>query len=139
MFRTNLSTGLPNSVVPDLLENYGHNHLPTPPKPSVLKMLLTQILDFMVIILIIVAIVEVAMGDPDPAYVLTVVIVLNVVIGFSQEYQANKALEALSSLSVPKVRVMSLFLQLHGIVGSLTFSFSGASSSRWQNGRSRCA
>ncbi|KAI9139413.1 hypothetical protein BKA69DRAFT_1086161 [Paraphysoderma sedebokerense] len=106
MFRTNLSTGLPNSVIPDLLENYGHNHLPTPPKPSVLKMLLTQILDFMVIILIIVAIVEVAMGDPDPAYVLTVVIVLNVVIGFSQEYQANKALEALSSLSVPKARVL---------------------------------
>ncbi|ORZ31211.1 hypothetical protein BCR44DRAFT_119611 [Catenaria anguillulae PL171] len=106
MFKTNAETGLESSIVPALTDHYGKNELPPPPKPSALKMLWEQITDFMVLILILVAIVKFATGDPDPAYVIMVVVVMNVAIGFTQEYKANKALEALSSLSVPRARVL---------------------------------
>ncbi len=35
-----------------------------------------------------------------------IVIVVNVIIGFSQEYKANKAMDALTNLSVPKANVV---------------------------------
>ncbi|KAI9345199.1 hypothetical protein BDR26DRAFT_800529 [Obelidium mucronatum] len=106
MFGSDIRTGLPSAKVPILQAHYGPNTLPAPPKPSALKMLWTQLTDFMIIILIIAAITEFAMGDPDPAVVLLVVVVLNVIIGFSQEWRANRALEALLTLSVPKATVI---------------------------------
>ncbi|RUP45228.1 cation transporter/ATPase, partial [Jimgerdemannia flammicorona] len=44
--------GLPSEAVPALLERYGLNKLPDPPKPSVWRMLWTQLTDFMVLILL---------------------------------------------------------------------------------------
>ncbi|KAI9221588.1 hypothetical protein BC828DRAFT_404786 [Blastocladiella britannica] len=106
MFKTHPDDGLPARAIADLQEHYGRNELPPPPKPSVIKMLIGQVTDFMVLILIAVSILEFAMRDPDPAIVILIVVVLNVIIGFTQELQANRALEALSSLSVPRARVI---------------------------------
>jgi magnesium-transporting ATPase (P-type) len=69
-------------------------------------MIWTQITDFMVIILIIAAIAAASMRDIKSCIVLLIVVVLNVIIGFVQEFKADRALEALMSLSVPKVRVV---------------------------------
>ncbi|KAI9353333.1 hypothetical protein DFJ73DRAFT_624448 [Zopfochytrium polystomum] len=106
MFGSNTTTGLPSSKIAELSAHYGCNQLPPPPKNSPLKMLWEQITDFMVIILIVAAIAEIATGDPNAAIVLFAVVFLNVVIGFTQEYKASKALEALSTLSVPKATVI---------------------------------
>ncbi|TPX67302.1 hypothetical protein CcCBS67573_g07541 [Chytriomyces confervae] len=106
MFGSDIHKGLPESSVPKLLAHYGPNALPPPPKPSILKMLWTQVTDLMVIILILAAIAEFAMNDPRAATVLLIVVVLNVIIGFSQEFKANRALEALLTLSVPKATVI---------------------------------
>ena len=70
-------------------------------------MLWTQLSDVMIIILIIVAIIEVAVDQDYRAFsVLIAVVVINVTIGFYQEFKAQKALSALSSLSVPKANVI---------------------------------
>ncbi|KAJ3079315.1 P-type ATPase [Rhizoclosmatium hyalinum] len=106
MFGSDIHRGLPSSKIAELQAHYGPNTLPAPPKPSVFKMLWAQLTDFMVLILIAAAIAEFAMKDPDPAIVLLVVVVMNVIIGFSQEYRANRALEALLTLSVPKATVI---------------------------------
>ncbi|TPX50204.1 hypothetical protein SeLEV6574_g01036 [Synchytrium endobioticum] len=106
MYRTDIKNGLTSDRIPELREHYGDNMLPDPPKPSALKMLWEQVSDFMIIILIIAAIAEGASGDPKGMIVLFIVVVINVIIGFSQEWKANKALEALMSLSVPKANVM---------------------------------
>ena len=87
-------------------EFYGRNILPTPPKASVLKMIFAQLTDFMVIVLILVAIVEFITGDDKAAYVLLFVVLINVTIGVTQEYKANQALEALLTLTVPKASVI---------------------------------
>lgn len=97
--------GLPTTVIETLHNHYGFNQLPNPPKPNALKMLWYQLTNVMVIILIIAAVIEAAEKDFNSMAVLLAVIVLNTVIGFSQEWKAGKTLNALMNLSVPKVNI----------------------------------
>jgi Ca2+-transporting ATPase len=120
MFGSDITQGLPSSRIPELAAHYGANKLPAPPKPSVLKMLWTQLTDFIVMILIAAAVADIIIGDPKAAVVLLAVVVLNVIIGFSQEYKANAALEALLTLSVPKVRFVFFFRSPMCVRPSLT-------------------
>ncbi|CAG8547234.1 10270_t:CDS:10 [Paraglomus occultum] len=106
MFRTSLTEGLDTASVQDRYKHYGPNKLPDPPKPSIIKMLLHQLTDFMVLILLAASIVTAAEKDFKAMAVLLVVIVLNTVIGFTQEYKANKALEALKKLNVAQAQVI---------------------------------
>ncbi|KAF9169744.1 P-type ATPase [Mortierella sp. AD010] len=106
MFRTSLDTGLPSEAIPALQEHYGKNILPQPPRTSVFKMLWTQFTDFMILLLLAVAVLMAATKDFIPMTVLLIVVVLNAIIGFTQEYKAGKALDALTKLSVPKAQVL---------------------------------
>lgn len=106
MFKIDKDKGLSSDSIETLRKHYGPNNLQPPPKPSPLKMLLGQIYNFMNIILIIATIVEICIGEYKDAIVLFVVIVINVVIGFTQEYKAEKALEALTSLTIPQALVV---------------------------------
>lgn len=104
--KTDKDNGLPEDLVPALREQYGFNQLPAPPRPNPFKMLWEQLTDFMVLILIAAAIVEAAEKDFNSMIVLLVVVVLNTIIGFSQEWKASKTLNALMNLSVPQARVI---------------------------------
>ncbi|KAF9978921.1 P-type ATPase [Actinomortierella ambigua] len=106
MFRTNLETGLPSEAIPSLQEHYGKNILPQPPAPSVFRMLFNQLKDFIILLLLAVAILNAATKEYIAMAVLLVVVVLNTIIGFTQEYKASKALDALTRLSVPKAQVL---------------------------------
>jgi len=106
MYRTSLETGLPSEAIPALQEHYGKNALPQPPKTSALKMLWAQLTDFMILLLLAVAVLMAATRDFIPMAVLLIVVVLNTIIGFTQEYKAGKALDALTKLSVPKAQVL---------------------------------
>lgn len=104
MYSSSTTTGLKSEQVELLRGYYGSNQLPAPPKASLFKMLWTQITDFMVVILLIASIVEAATGDLKSAVVLWIVVIINVVIGVTQEFKANQALEALLTLTVAKVK-----------------------------------
>ena len=106
MYGSSTTVGLSSEQVGRFRAYYGENRLPTPPKPSVLHMIWTQLTDFMIIILVIAAIAEMVVGDPKAAAVLLFVVVLNTIIGVAQEFKASQALEALMSLSVPKATVV---------------------------------
>ncbi|KAG0203395.1 P-type ATPase [Mortierella sp. NVP41] len=106
MYRTSLEKGLPSEAIPALQEHYGRNILPQPPRTSVFKMLWTQFTDFMILLLLAVAVLMAAVKDFIPMVVLLVVVVLNAIIGFIQEYKAGKALDALTKLSVPTAQVL---------------------------------
>ncbi|KAG0250782.1 P-type ATPase [Actinomortierella ambigua] len=98
--------GLPAEAIPSLQEHYGKNILPQPPAPSVFKMLINQLKDFIILLLLAVAILNAATKEYIPMAVLLIVVVLNTIIGFTQEYKASKALDALTRLSVPKAQVL---------------------------------
>lgn len=85
---------------------YGLNKLPDPPSKSAIKMLLGQLSDFMVLILLTVGIISLAMMDWIEAVVLFLVVISNVLIGFYQEFKAERTLQALKSFSVQAATVL---------------------------------
>lgn len=68
-------------------------------------MFLLQFRDLMILILVAAAIVSGLAGDIKDTIVILVIIVLNAVAGFIQEYRAEKALEALKKLSASPAKV----------------------------------
>ncbi len=67
--------------------------------------LLEQFTGIMVVILIISAVVSVILGETIDALVIMIIVVLNAILGFTQEYQAEQAMAALKRMAVPHVRV----------------------------------
>lgn len=116
---TDPERGLSAEDVQRLREQYGPNALPPPPKPSIVKQILSQFLNPLVGTLLAAAAIAVAVavwghepGSPrgwarfsDAIAILTIVIV-NALIGFYQERKAEKALDALMKLSAARCRVV---------------------------------
>ncbi len=63
-----------------------------------------QITGVLVIVLIIAALVSALLGDLADAVVILLIVILNTVLGFWQEYRAEQAMAALKRLAVPVVR-----------------------------------
>ena len=83
----------------------GPNELPEQGAKSPWAILWEQLTSVMVVILIVAGIISVVMGDYKDAVVIIAVVLLNSLLGFSQEYRAERAMAALKKLAVPTVRV----------------------------------
>lgn len=102
LFHTSPTNGLAASEAAARLLQYGPNSLPREPPPPVWKILLNQVLDFMTIVLLISAVVSAALQEYIACAFLILVVVINVIIGFTQEYKAEKTLQALQCFEVPQ-------------------------------------
>src|SRR3990172_3807567 len=88
------------------LEQYGPNELKEKKKRTQLAMLLDQFKDYMIIVLIVAAVVSGLIGEPMDTIAIVVIVVLNAVIGFTQEYRAEKAMAALKRMAAPSAVVI---------------------------------
>ena len=91
--------GLSSTEVDQRQKKYGKNELIEKKKVSVFKLLLHQFKDVMILILLIAAAISYAVGDTKDVIVILIIVLLNAVIGFVQEYRAEKAMEALKKMS----------------------------------------
>jgi len=103
--RTDQSGGLGNEEASRRLEEYGRNELVGSGIKSPWLILWEQLTALMMVILIIAGVVSALLGDYKDAIAIGAIVVLNALLGFSQEYRAEKAMAALRKLSVPTVRV----------------------------------
>jgi P-type Ca2+ transporter type 2C len=87
------------------LEHHGPNELVDKEGINPLRIVFSQFTDTMVIVLIIAAVIAAAIGDTNDAIVILVIVVLNAILGFVQEYRAERAIQALKMMAVPMVRV----------------------------------
>lgn len=105
-FKTNIETGLSDAEAQRRLQEYGPNELVDRGIKSIWSILWDQIREIMVVILIISAGVSALLGEPKDAIVILLIVILNTILGFSQEYRAEQAIAALKKLAVPNVRVL---------------------------------
>ncbi|MEG0823090.1 MAG: cation-translocating P-type ATPase [Erysipelotrichaceae bacterium] len=98
--------GLTKEEAQKRLEENGPNSLMETKSDTALIIFLKQFKDLLVIILIIAAIISYASGSSESTIVILLVITLNAILGTVQTLKAEKSLESLKKLSVPKVRVM---------------------------------
>ena len=85
---------------------YGKNELAEKKKESPILIFLKQFQDLLVIILIIAAIISGLSGQLESTFVIVAVIIVNVILGTVQTLKAEKSLESLKKLSIPKVKVL---------------------------------
>jgi len=110
---TDAVKGLDESTAERLLKEIGENRLREGKKQTLLQRFASQLKDVMIIILLIAAaisfVVAIVEGHTEeffePVLILAIVI-LNAVLGVSQESKAEKAMEALKSMSAPHARVI---------------------------------
>ena len=114
---TNMETGLTPEQVEKLQATHGPNRLQEKKKKTLAQRFFDQFKDVMIIILILAAIISavIAMSEGlnghgwgelfEPGLIVLIVI-LNAVMGVMQESKAEKALDALKSMSAPHARVI---------------------------------
>ena len=90
--------GLSSAEANARLDKYGPNKLKEQKKNSPLKLFLSQFIDVLIFMLIIAAIASYIIGNHLDAIVILVVVIINSIIGFIQEYRAENAMEKLKSL-----------------------------------------
>lgn len=101
----NLATGLSTDEVSARMARYGPNELEEKGGVSPLKLLISQFTNTMVLILIAAAVVSGLLGKTTETVAIAAIVVLFALLGFLQEFRAEKAMAALKRLSVPVVRV----------------------------------
>ena len=99
------ASGLTEAEAARRLKDYGRNELVGTGIRNPWRILWEQLTSLMVVILILAAAVSVLMADYKDAIAISVIVALNTLLGFSQEYRAEKAMAALRKLAVPSVRV----------------------------------
>jgi Ca2+-transporting ATPase len=98
--------GLSSTEVKARQTRYGANVLIEKPKRSLLRMLMGQFADFMILILIGAAVISGMIGDIKDTIAIIVIIVLNAVIGFVQEFRAERAMAALKAMAAVSAKVL---------------------------------
>jgi Ca2+-transporting ATPase len=97
--------GLTSAEAAARLAQYGPNELPAAPPVSVLKLFLSQFSSLIVWVLIGAAIVSGLLQEWVDAAAIVAIVILNAILGFVQEFRAERSLEALKQMVVVTARV----------------------------------
>lgn len=97
--------GLTSDEATTRLKKHGLNRIEETGKKNPVKILFQQFTETMVLILIVAAIISALLGKDTEAIAIFAIVLLFGLLGFFQEYRAEKAMAALNRMVVPLVRV----------------------------------
>lgn len=92
-------SGLSSGQASTRLREFGENSIDDQKKKSIRQLVFNQLSDFMILILIIAAAISWIAGDLTDSIIILTIIIINALIGFLQEYRAEKAMESLKKMS----------------------------------------
>jgi len=99
------ANGLTADVVKARSSEYGQNALQHARSRGVLRMLLAQFRDTMVVVLLVAALIAWLVGEPADMFAIVAIVIFNAVLGFAQEHRADRAMAALGALAQPLTQV----------------------------------
>ncbi|MBS3167919.1 cation-translocating P-type ATPase [Candidatus Woesearchaeota archaeon] len=88
------------------LKKYGKNQIQKFKKISALKIFISQFKSFIIYILLAAAILALILGEKTDFFVILIIVILNSILGFIQEFKAEKSIEALKKLTSPNATVI---------------------------------
>ena len=98
--------GLNHSEAKKSLDKIGFNTLASADKFSVATLFFSQFKSALVYVLVIAGIISIIFGEYIDAYVIFAAVMINVVVGFVQEFKANKSLEKLNKIVKKEILVL---------------------------------
>lgn len=99
-------TGLTSEEAAARLYKFGPNELKEKKKKPAILLFLEQFTDFMIIVLLAAAVVAGLLGEPVDSAAIIVIVLLNAIMGFTQEQKAEKAIEALRKMASVNAQVV---------------------------------
>jgi Ca2+-transporting ATPase len=103
---SDLTKGLTSAEAARRLSQHGYNQLQEAPGRSPVKVFLDQFKSFLIWVLIGAAIVSGFLGEWVDALAIIGIVLLNSILGFIQEFRAEKALLALKKMAAPSAKVI---------------------------------
>jgi len=103
---SDLTKGLTSAEAARRLSQHGYNQLQEAPGRSPVKVFLDQFKSFLIWVLIGAAIVSGFLGEWVDALAIIGIVLLNSILGFIQEFRAEKALLALKKMAAPSAKVL---------------------------------
>ena len=88
------------------LNKYGKNEIRKLKGISISKLILSQFRSFVIYVLFAALIISIITNEITDAVVIGIILVINALLGFYQEFKAEKAIDALRKLSSPKASVI---------------------------------
>lgn len=101
-----LTSGLSSKEAEKRIKNFGLNELKHHNRASAMKIFLSQFNDFIVWVLIAATIISGVIGDRADAVTILIIVIINAILGFVQEFRTEKSLEALKELAAPTCKVL---------------------------------
>ncbi|HLD13598.1 MAG TPA: cation-transporting P-type ATPase, partial [Burkholderiales bacterium] len=101
-----LHAGLTEAEAAARLAAHGRNEIAEGRRRGPWRMLADQFTDFMILILLAAALVAGFIGDVTDTVIILAIVVLNAVVGFIQEYRAERAVAALKLMAAPSALVL---------------------------------
>ena len=98
--------GLDDAQAAELLQRHGPNLIIEPEKISKIRLFFHQFASPLIYILILAAMITAYLQEYKDSSVIVVVVLFNALIGFFQEYKAEKSVMALKQMAAPKARVL---------------------------------
>lgn len=105
-YNTNKDKGLSNDEASKRLAKYGLNKLQKVNKRNVLFIFFDQLKNVLAIMLLSASVFALYLGEFRDAIILTLIVLVNAMIGVYQEYKAEKIIESLENLVVEKTKVL---------------------------------
>jgi P-type Ca2+ transporter type 2C len=102
---TDLVAGLPEGEAASRLARFGGNVLVELARKPTWRLVAEQFANTVIVVLLVAAGVAAALGDLKDTVVILAILVLNGLLGFVQEYRAERAMAALKAMTAPVVRV----------------------------------
>jgi Ca2+-transporting ATPase len=103
---TDLHKGLSEDEIKSRLEKYGYNELKKEEKISPVILFFNQFKNILIVILLVAIVLSAVVGETVDAAIIAVIVVFCAVLGFIQEYRAERALEALKKMLSPTITAL---------------------------------